>query len=110
MAIKFEDCNISDNKVGVRTPSDADMTFKNTDITRNEVGVDIYVSKELASFLSIPENTPQSYIQEVKELLEEHAAKDNAEKEKLLEDSRLFKWLGHASSLSSLASALISMF
>lgn len=110
MPIEFDGCNISENKIGVRTPADADLKFKNTDIVKNEVGVDIYISKEMADKLQLPEDTPQEYLDEVEKLLKENAEKDEKSKLELLENSRLFKWLGHASSVATLATTLIVMF
>ncbi|HHX8478539.1 TPA: hypothetical protein ACVO3A_000162 [Vibrio diabolicus] len=110
MAIEFDGCNISENKTGVRAPEDAQMKFKDTDIVKNEIGVDVYISSSLAETLGLPENTPQCYVDEVERLLKANADKSEFSKIKLLEDSSLFKWLGHTSSAITIATALITMF
>ncbi|MDW2054861.1 hypothetical protein R7Q40_11080 [Vibrio sp. 506] len=110
MAIEFDGCNISENKTGVRAPETADLSFKDTDIVKNDIGVDVYISSLLVEKLGLPENTPQSYVDEVEKLLKANADQSTPIKMKLLENSTLFKWLGHTSSLITIATALIAMF
>ncbi|EMG7550183.1 hypothetical protein WKW23_12645 [Vibrio alginolyticus] len=110
MAIEFEGCNISENKTGVRAPENAQIRFKNTDIVKNEIGVDVYISSLLSEKLGLPKNTPQCYVDEVEQLLKDNADKSESNKIKLLKDSALFKWLGHTSSAITIATALIAMF
>ncbi|MBO0197780.1 hypothetical protein R8N45_08320 [Vibrio sp. 1403] len=110
MAIEFDGCNISENKTGVRVPESAKVMFKDTDIVKNDIGVDVYISSLLADKLGLPENTPQSYVDEVEKLLKANADQSTSNKIKLLENSTLFKWLGHTSSLITIATALIAKF
>ncbi|MEQ4709703.1 hypothetical protein ABN107_15885 [Providencia huaxiensis] len=110
MAIEFDGCNISDNKIGVRAPSDAQLKFKNTDIERNDIGVDITITSELAKVLSLPLDTPKIYLDEAERIIQKHKSQSFDYKLGALEDSSLFKWLGHTSSLITVATALIAHF
>ncbi|ELR5270869.1 hypothetical protein AB7W67_07975 [Providencia rettgeri] len=110
MAIEFDECNISNNKTGVRAPATANVKFKKTNISGNEVGVDIAIAPELAEALSLPLDTPKIYLDEAERILVKNKDSDMISKLKLLEDSRLFKWLGHTSSFVTVATALISRF
>lgn len=97
-------------KKGVVAPDTYDIKARDIDFEDVDIAFDIYIGSDIADKLSLPANTPQQLLDEVKELLTNNCDKNKDEKTKLLEDSRLFKWLDHATTTASLATALISMF
>ncbi|MFA0194992.1 hypothetical protein AB4501_22600 [Vibrio sp. 10N.222.55.E8] len=107
MAINFKDCNISKNKTGIRTPTSAEISFEKTDITDNEIGVDIYITKEDIVALGLPEDTNLEHLKEAIELLKENQQHDEDVKRLLLSKTKLFQWLGDISSITTIATALI---
>nr|WP_319537218.1 hypothetical protein [uncultured Vibrio sp.] len=109
MAIKFNDCDISGNNTGVRTPSSADISFEKTRITDNETGVDVFISKEDIIALGLPEDTDPAYVKEAIIILKDNADAPEEVKRYMLSKTKLFEWLGNASSIVTIGTALIQL-
>lgn len=107
MAINFNDCDISDNKIGVRTPSSASVSFEKTRISSNDIGVDIYITQEDIIALGLPKDTDPEYVKEAIEVLKNNADAPEEAKRYLLSKTKLFQWLGDVSSVVTIGTALI---
>ncbi|OLQ70306.1 hypothetical protein BIT28_16400 [Photobacterium proteolyticum] len=107
MAIKFDDCDFSKNETGVKAPSSADVSFQKTRFTENTTAVDIYITKEDIIALGLPDNTDPELVKEAVSLLKEHEEAPHEVKSYLLNTTKLFKWLGNISSLTTIGTALI---
>ncbi|MFI3275386.1 MULTISPECIES: hypothetical protein [Vibrio] len=109
MPINFNDCDISENDIGVKTPSSANLSFEKTRIKNNKIGVDVYVNKEDIVALGLPEDTDPEYVKEALTVLKENHTHDDDVKRLLLSKTKLFQWLGDISSLTTIATALIQL-
>jgi hypothetical protein len=107
MAINFNDCDISNNKTGVRTPSSAEVNFTKTKIQDNDIGVDIYISKEDIIKLGLPVNTDPEYVKDAIKVLQSNNDAPEDVKRYMLTKTKLFEWLGNTSSIVTIATALI---
>lgn len=107
MSANFKNCDISENIVGVKSPSSKELNFEDSRITKNDIGVDIYITREDIVALGLPEHTDPELLKEAILMLKNHQDAPKEAKEYLLSTTRLFKWLGNISSITTIASAII---
>ena len=108
MAIKITDCHFENNGTGIKAPTSAEIDMSGTSFKGNGKAMDIYVSADDLCQLGLPENTPQEYIKEVIQILQGQKGQPEEVQVASISDSSLFKWLGHAASVSSIASGIIA--
>jgi len=108
MVIKITGCHFEGNGIGIKAPTSAKIDISGTSFKDNGKAMDIYVSASDLRHLGLPENTPQEYLQEVIEILQGQKGQPEEVQMKSIADSSLFKWLGHAASVSSIASGIIA--
>ncbi|CAM3885076.1 hypothetical protein [Pseudoalteromonas maricaloris] len=108
MVIKITDCHFENNGTGIKAPTSAKIDMSGTSFKGNGKAMDIYVSAADLNQLGLPENTPQEYLQEVIQILQGQKGQSEEVQVAAISDSSLFKWLGHAASVSSIASGIIA--
>lgn len=108
MVIKIMDCHFENNGTGIKAPMAIEIDVSGTSFKGNGKALDIYVSAADLRHLGLPENTPQEYIQEVIEILRSQKYQPEEVQVESIAESSLFKWLGHAASVSSIGSAIIA--
>ena len=107
MAIIMKDCHFENNGTGIKAPTSADIQMSGTTFVRNGKALDIYVSAVDLQKLGLPPDTPQELMQEIIATLQGISAEPAKVKQEAIENSRLFKWLGHAASLATVGTALV---
>ncbi len=105
MSITINDCHFENNGTGIKAPTSADIQMSGTKFVNNGIALDIYVSAADIQTLGLPAETPQEFIKEVISALQ--GTNIESEKMKVVEESRLFKWIGNTASLSTIATALM---
>ena len=101
-------CHFEGNGTGIKAPTSAEIEMSGTIFKNNGKAMDIFVSAVDLKLLGLPDNTPQEYIKEVIQILEQKKQLPEAAQLESIENSKLFKWLGHGASIASIGSALIT--
>ncbi len=73
----------------------------------NGKAMDIFVSAVDLQRLGLPEDTPQELLKEVISTLQGMTFQSDGEKEIVAKQSRLFRWLDAAASVSTISSSLV---
>jgi hypothetical protein len=108
MPIIIKNCNFENNGTGIKAAVNAaDIQISETNSVDNSKFLDIYVSAADLQKLGLPPNTPQDLLQEIIIILQKMPSNTQTEKENSVKQSRLFDWLGAASSASTIATAVV---
>lgn len=107
MSIIIKDCHFENNGTGIKAPTSADIQMSGTKFIDNGKAIDIYVSAVDLQNLGLPPNTPQDLLKEIITTLQSMSSNTEVEKENAVKQSQLFNWLGAASSVSTIATAVV---